>query len=957
MRSVSFLLSFVLTVGLALSAVFGAPVQAPQAAPTPAAIEYFEKSVRPLLVNRCYSCHGAEKQMSGLRLDSRAALLKGGDRGEALMAGDPEHSRLLEAVRQTGALKMPPDGKLADAEIKALADWVRMGAPWPGDAPKPLTTEEQMLERRRSLWSLQPVVRPALPKIKDIAHAQNPIDRFIFAALEKRGLKPAPPAAKTALIRRATLDLTGLPPTPEEVQTFLNDRTPDAYSRLIDRLLASPHYGERWGRQWLDVARYSDTLGYLVGLNGRRYPYAYTYRDYVIRALNADKPYDRFILEQLAADQLELTDKRDLAALGFLTVGNRYLGDTQEIIDDRIDVVCRGLQGLTAGCARCHTHKFDPIPIEDYYSLYSVFNNSHEPDSLPQIADATGKAAYARYQEQLAVLEAKMAEAKKKKDDGQADNIRRDILDFKATNPGAPPCAMVLNDNDKPAAQHVFLRGNAGTPGVEVPRRFLLAVQGDHRRNFEHGSGRLELARAIASLDNPLTARVMVNRLWLGHFGKGLVRTPSDFGARGEPPTNPALLDWLASEFMSGQGSRETAGKGGGAASGAAWSLKKMHRLIMLSYTYRQAAEGDPATVKADPDNRLYGRMNRRRLDFEQMRDALLSVSGDLDATLYGQPVEGIEKSRRRTIYSFIDRQSMPGLLRAFDFPDANQHAPQRSNTTVPQQSLFLLNNPFMQEMAHDLAARKDVMACADVRSRAAKMIALAYARPAREDEIRLAVRFMNRMQRTPLTVDTSQLPAWQYGYGEYDGAAHKLVSYTALPKFTGTAWQGGDALPDKALGWVTLNAQGGHPGDNKHSGIRRWVASRAMTVSITGKVTHPSPNGDGIFAVIYHSRLGTLAAKVVAHGSEDLAVARVEVRRGDTIDFIADCRSNFTSDSYSWSPTLEQTDGPLVPAGAPKQWSGSQDFSGPIETPRPLTAWEIYAQALLMTNAFLYVD
>jgi len=926
-----------LVVLLLLSAAWG---QTRPETPSPAAVEFFEKRVRPLLANRCYSCHGPSSQLAGLRVDSRAGLLQGGGRGPVLVVGDPDHSRLLEAVRQTGALKMPPTGKLSDTEVAALADWVKMGAPWPGDAPKTQSLEARMKEQRRTLWSLQPVRRPPLPNVKNTAWAQNPIDRLVLAGLEKRGLKPAPPAARRTLIRRVTLDLIGLPPTPEEVEAFVNDRSPNAYEKLVDRLLASPHYGERWGRQWLDVARYSDTVGYLVSLSGRRFPYAYTYRDYVIRAFNEDKPYDRFILEQLAADQLTLTDKRDLAALGFLTVGNRYLGDTQEILDDRIDVVCRGLQGLTAGCARCHSHKFDPIPTEDYYSLYSIFNNCREPEVLPQIGDTADKAAFADYQQKLAALEARKAEAAKKKDDGQVDNLRRDILDFKATHPGAPPCAMVLNDNATLTPQHVFLRGSAGSPGVEVPRRFLLAVQGDNRRNFEKGSGRLELAQAIASPENPLTARVMVNRIWLGHFGKGLVRTPSDFGTRGEPPTDPALLDWLAATFTEN-----------------GWSLKKLHRLILLSNTYRQASDGDPATVKADPDNRLLGRMNRRRLDFEQMRDSLLSVAGTLDATMYGQPVEGLEKSRRRTLYTFLDRQSLPGLLRTFDFPDANQHAPQRSNTTVPQQSLFLLNNPFVQEAAHGLATRKEVAIVSETRARAARMIALAYGRPAEEGELQIALRFLVRMQRSPLTVDESALPAWQYGYGELGATSRKLLTYTPLPKFTGSAWQGGDTLPDKALGWVTLNASGGHPGDAQHAAIRRWVAPRDMTVSITGQVNHPSPNGDGILAVICHNQNEVLAVKSVAHGSADLAVPSLKVRRGDTLDFVADSQETVTSDSFNWAPVIEQIGGSAGPGGSPKQWSAAQEFGGPQEKVLLLTAWEVYAQALFLTNDFLYVD
>ena len=935
----------VVLVTLLLSFMAGAqpPTQAPA---SPALLELFEKSVRPLLVEKCVSCHGETKQFGGLRLDSRPALLKGGDRGAAVIAGDPEHSRLVEAVRHTGSLKMPPNGKLGDKEIQILVDWVKQGAVWSQNTPKGKTFEELMAEQRRVLWSLQPLRKPKLPTVKNSAWVKNPVDLYILEGLERRGLKPAPPASKITLIRRATFDLLGLPPSPEETQAFLSDSAPNAYEKLIERLLASPHYGERWGRQWLDVARYSDTLGYLVGLNGRRYPYAYTYRDYVTRALNTDKPYNQFVLEQIAADQIPLKDKRDLAALGFITIGNRYLGDTQEIIDDRIDVVCRGLQGLTSGCARCHDHKFDPIPTEDYYSLYSVFNNSQEPENLPQIEEPANKVAFAEYQKHLQEMEARIADAKKQKKEDQIDNIRRDILDFKATNPGAPACAMVLNDKDKPTLQKVFKRGVASVLGGDAPPRFLLAVAGEQRRNFTKGSGRLELAQAIANPENPLTARVMVNRIWMGHFGRGIVRTPSDFGTRGDAPSHPALLDWLATKFMK----TEVDGNG-------AWSIKKMHRLIMLSNTYRQTAEAAPKTLKVDPENRLVGRMNRRRLDFEQMRDALLSVGGALDATLFGQPVEGIEKSRRRTLYTFLDRQSLPTLWRSFDFPDPNQHAPQRSNTTVPQQSLFLLNNPFVQEMARSLARRKEVISCADTRSRVARMLALTYSRPPKVEEVQLGVQFLARMQKTPLSVEEAYLSAWQYGYGEYDKTAGKLLQFSLLPKFSGASWQGGDTLPDKLLGWVTLNAGGGHPGNSKHAAIRRWTAPRDMIVAIKGRVEHPSPGGDGILATIWHSRLGRLDAKVVAHGGSDLGVGQVAMKKGETLDFIADSQKNEVSDSFAWAPVLTQIGGDKGPAGASAEWSATPEFSGPVTKPQPLGAWEVYAQALLLTNAFLYID
>ena len=940
----AYLMKTLLRFAALLPLLFAAYTGAAQAPPTREAAEFFEKSVRPVLVARCNSCHGEGKQYAGLRLDQRAAALKGGDMGSEIIAGDPDKSRLIVAIRQTSALKMPPSGKCTDKEIADLTAWVKMGAPWPADTKGAPAAADKMRMLRATHWSLQAVVRPAVPKIKQPARAANPIDAFLLADLDNKVLKPAKPASRTALIRRATFDLLGLPPTPEEEHTFVTDRRPDAYNRLIDRLLESPHYGERWARQWLDVARYSDTLGYLVGTTGRRFPYAYTYRDYVIRSLNSDKPYDQFILEQLAADQLTLKDKTDLAALGFITEGNRYLGDQQEIIDDRIDVVGRGLQGLTLGCARCHTHKFDPVPIEDYYSLYSIFNNGHEPETPPQIAEPANSAAFAAYTARLKQFETRMAEAKKKKDDGAADNIRREMLDFKATDPGAPPCAMSYVDNEKPAEQRVYLRGSASNLGPAAPARFLLAVAGDNRKNFTHGSGRLELAQAIASPANPLTARVMVNRIWLGHFGKGIVRTPSDFGVRGEAPTNQKLLDWLASEF--------TADVAHGSC-GPAWSIKKMHRLIMQSAAYRQSADGDPLTVKTDPDNRLFGRMNRRRLDFEQMRDAILSVTGRLDLNLYGQPSESSETSRRRSIYTFLDRQSMPGLMRAFDFPDANQHSAQRSNTTVPQQNLFLLNSPFMQLSAHALASRTAVMEAGDARAKSAEMLALVYGRQPEAEEVKLAESFVNRMFKSPPAPPVQPGAHWSCGWGGYDPATGSLKAFHVLPRFTGSAWQGGDKLPDPVLGWVTLNAAGGHPGDREHAAIRRWTAPADMVVNITSSVHHPSPAGDGVLCAIVQNLKHTIASKSVAHATETFNIEGVRVSKGDTLDFVTDCKENNTSDSFEWAPSIQA---PSAHVG-PNKWAATDDFSGPVKPVESMSAWDVYAQALLMTNGFLYVD
>jgi mono/diheme cytochrome c family protein len=919
----------VMMVGLAAQSVVlyaaAAPAPPKPAAPPPVsreAEEFFEKRVRPVLAESCYGCHGPKSQFAGLRVDSRAALLKGTDTGKpALVPGDPEKSSLIQVLSHAGPVKMPPQGKLSPAAIEALTTWVKMGAPWPGAAaanPEP----ENPADLAKKHWAFQPIKKPAPPAVK----AKNPIDAFVLARLEAKKLQPAKVADRRTLIRRVTFDLTGLPPTPKEITDFVTDNSPNAWEKVVDRLLASPHYGERWGRMWLDVARYSDTLGYLVQPAERRFPYAYTYRDYVIRAFNNDKPYDQFVKEQLAADQLDLKDRRDLAALGFITVGSHFLNSRPEIIDDRIDVVTRGLQAMTVQCARCHDHKYDPIPTADYYSLYAVFNASNEPSELPQIGEPEDPSAAAAFQREYAALQKKIAEMRAAKKDAGA--LEREALALLITHPGSPPRAMVLADSPNPGKQRIFLRGNPATPGAEVPRQYLAAVEGPNRKPFQKGSG--------------LTSRVLVNRIWLGHFGRGLVATPSDFGIRGEAPTHPELLDWLSTWFMEN-----------------GWSIKKLHRLILLSNTYQQSTEGSPATVKADPDNRLIGRFNRRRMDFEELRDAMLAITGELDPRLFGRSVNLVEDLRitRRTIYAFIDRQDLPTLLRTFDYPDANAHAGQRYATIVPQQSLFLMNNAFVQDRARKLLERPGIQAQETTEEKIRQLYRVVFGRSPVAEEVALGQAFLKKIA-APTDAPVVEAPAWQYGYGELDAAAKRLKSFTPLPHFTGQAWQGGPKLPDEKIGWVTLNAQGGHPGnDLRHSAIRRWVAPRDMVVRVRGTVTHPSNQGDGVQASVVSNRLGLLGTWTVHNTSVQAAVDRVEVKRGDTIDFVLECRSNPNFDGFSWSPSVEvlQEHGP---GGIQSSWSASGEFSGPAkDLPKPLTPWEAYAQALLLTNEFIYID
>ncbi|MEX1097952.1 MAG: PSD1 and planctomycete cytochrome C domain-containing protein [Planctomycetales bacterium] len=607
--------------------------------------DFFERRVRPLLAEHCFACHGTERQQAGLRLDSAEGMRAGSDGGPVVIPKDPDGSRLVQVVRYAADdYQMPPKGKLPDEAIDMLETWVRTGAEWPAVSTGATRTADAATERGKSHWAFQAVTRPELPAITAADWPANGIDRFVLARLERAGLSPSPAASRETLIRRAHFVLTGLPPTAAEIERFVADETPEAFARLVDRLLESPHYGERWGRHWLDVARYADTKGY-VFREDRNYPDAWRYRDWVIRAFNDDLPYDEFVKRQLAADLVAPDDSDAQVAMGFLTLGRRFINNRHDIIDDRIDVVSRGLMGLTVACARCHDHKYDPIPTADYYSLYGVFASCEEPK------------------------------------DG-------------------PPLRLV--DAASPHAPRIFVRGNPANPGDPVPRRFPAIAAGADRQPFRDGSGRLEMAEAIVAPRNPLTARVFVNRVWLQHFGRGLVETPSDFGTRAEPPSHPELLDHLAAEFVAG-----------------GWSIKRLHRRILLSRTWRQASADRPDCRSIDPENRLLWRMNRRRLDLEALRDGLLAAGGALDSTLGGPSISLTDApfTPRRTVYGFIDRQNLPGLFRTFDFASPDAHTPQRHLTTVPQQGLFLLNSPFVLEQAERAAGDGDVASSDDAES------------------------------------------------------------------------------------------------------------------------------------------------------------------------------------------------------------------------------------------------
>ncbi|MEQ2007763.1 MAG: PSD1 and planctomycete cytochrome C domain-containing protein, partial [Limisphaerales bacterium] len=651
---------------------------------------FFEDKIRPLLAAHCLKCHSAAegKTKGGLALDSRDGTLKGGDSGPAVVPGNPDKSSLIRAVRYTDSnLQMPPKGeKLSDAQIADLVAWVKMGAPDPrtGAAKGKYANAAE----RKVWWAFQPVKKQEPPAVQNKSWPASPVDNFILAKLEEKNLKPSAPADRRVLVRRLYFDLIGLPPTPAEVEAFVNDKSSTAYEKLVDKLLASPHYGERWGRHWLDVARYSDTVGDPAKRReSPAYPFAWTYRDYVVKAFNDDKPYDQFIREQIAADKLPNNkDRTSLAALGFITVGDHFDGNRDDIINDRIDVVTKGFNGLTVACARCHDHMFDPIPTKDYYALHGIFASSEEPKELPIIA-TTDRVKYAEYQKEKAALDkaeadliaqAKAAKAAKNKGNAKKElqkqaqqlTVQGDRLDM--THPGAPARAMALQDSVQPKDSPVYIRGEKDNLGPLVPRRYLEVFRSPTAKPFAYGSGRLELSYAIANKGNPLTSRVMVNRVWQHHFGEGFVLTPDDFGTMSTPPSHPELLDYLSTWFMDN-----------------GWSVKKLHKHIVLSATYQQASTDNPRYAQLDPFNRLLWRQNVRRLEFEPLRDSILAMAGSLDRTLGGKPVNlgggggdnavkdkkggGALRpqgsySTRRTLYGYIDRANVAEVLNHFDF-------------------------------------------------------------------------------------------------------------------------------------------------------------------------------------------------------------------------------------------------------------------------------------------------
>jgi len=785
-------------------------LQAPAdpAEPSPEDLQFFETRIRPVLVENCQKCHGPTKQWAGLRLDSRAAQLTGGDTGPAIVPGKPEESLLIKAVKQEDeAFKMPPEGRLTERQIADLEQWIAKGAVFPKSDPAAASRS-----RDPNHWAFQPRAEVQPPAVQHADWVQTPVDQFILQRLEAAGLTPAPEADRATLLRRVTFDLTGLPPTPAELADFLADESGRAYERVVERLLASPAYGERWGRHWLDVARYADSNGLDENVcHGN----AWRYRDWVIAAFNADQPFDQFLAEQLAGDLLpsdgEAQRRARLVATGFLTLGPKVLAEVDQakmrmdIVDEQIETVGRVFLGMTWGCARCHDHKFDPIQTTDYYALAGIFKSTRTMENynkvakwhenpLPsdelrlaqaafdtQVLDKTGAVEKALQQAQAtarellikaregqpatqpappeptpAELEAKFPEETK----AQLKKLRDELAAFQKAGPDLPTAMGVGEDQVADVAVHV--RGNPLKLGEVVHRRVPPVFRGAEPPQFAaEESGRRQLAAWLTDPRHPLTSRVLVNRVWRWHFGRGLVRSVDNFGLLGETPSHPELLDWLANRFI---------------ASG--WSVKGLHRLLVLSATYRQSGQATPAALERDVDNALYGRAPLRRLEAEAVRDAMLATAGVLDRQQGGSLLKVKNRayffdhtskdltdytSDRRSLYLPVVRNNVYDLFQLLDYPDAAIPSGDRATTTVAPQALLMMNSDFVMQTADRLA--DSLLAATSSNSERVRELWLrAYGRPATDLEVRDSLAYLHRLEQAladqPLAPPPAPAPA-----------------------------------------------------------------------------------------------------------------------------------------------------------------------------------------------------
>jgi len=753
----------------------------PPAAPAPPVdAAYFTREVQPILQKSCLGCHGVGAKLGNLDLRTREAALKGGVRGASLAPGNAAKSVLYHLVSGARAPLMPPGGKLPASDIQKLKRWIDGGAPWAGPA----------LENAQAQvwWSFRPPVKPAVPVLKHAEWVRNPVDAFVLQRLRRAGLSPSAPAPRRTLIRRAYLDLVGLPPTPEEIAAFETDRSPDAWEKVVDRLLASPHYGERWGRHWLDLARYAESAGF-EGDKDR--PLAYRYRDYVIDAFNRDKPYDEFVREQLAGDELRPGDREALVATGYLACGpqdqvQKDAKTRSDEVDDLVSTTSSVFLGLTVGCARCHDHKYDPVKQTDYYRLAAIFapTERREVDVPTPEERRVADARNAELEKELAPLRAQFNPLRERgvqaakaagqphlNDDqiklalSEADRkhfteLQAAIAAVEAKRPQLPKALVVTDTGREFPPVHLLLRGDAAHKGEVVQPGFVVSLPegktevGPAAATPQTTGRRKALADWLTSRQNPLPARVWMNRVWRQHFGRGLVNTPSNFGVNGELPTHPELLDWLATTFQEG-----------------GWRLKPLHRLMLLSAAYQQSSTIREAAAKTDPENKLYWRMPVRRLEAEAVRDSLLAVAGTLDRQMGGPSVyppvdpslradtflgfnwpeaQDDPKTWRRSVYIKVKRSLIYPQLEVFDCPEITSTVAQRNVTTTPTQALTLLNDPLILRQAALFAQRVEREAGADPAQQAERAYRLAFGRSPTASERTLAVQFLKNRKSPP---------------------------------------------------------------------------------------------------------------------------------------------------------------------------------------------------------------
>ncbi len=860
-------------------------------------IHFFEAKIRPILVDHCYRCHSkdADESEGDLRLDTAQAVLNGGTRGTAIVKGSPDQSLLFRAVRyDEPGVQMPPDGKLSDEKIADLRRWIEMGAPDPrgeANALSPEQTKEALLavkyEESSTHWAYQRLphrLEEPAKKFASDSWVRDSIDARVLATMRTKDLAPSMEADRRTLVRRLYYDLLGLPPSIEQIDAVINDSSDTWYESLVDSLLDSPHFGERMARHWMDVARYADNKGY-VFMEDREYPNAYRYRDWLIKSFNRDLRYSDFIRYQLVADRLDPQNADgQLDAMGMLTLGRRFLNDANDIADDRIDVVTRGLLGVTAACARCHDHKFDAVTQADYYSLHGAFIGSREPGDEPS------------------------------------------------------PLRMV--DRDQQGETFVYLRGRPGNHGPKIERKFLAFLDQKTPRPLSTGSGRLELADSIVSRDNPLTARVYVNRIWAWIFGATIVDTPSDFGLRCEAPLQQQVLDDLASNFVED-----------------GWSTKDLIRRIVRSATYRQSSVANANSMQIDPENRYFWRANRKRTDFESYRDAMLKVAGTLDPAIGGKSevIHAMPFSKRRTVYAYIDRQNLPQLFRTFDCASPDAHVPQRSQTTVPQQGLVLLNSDMMRTFVQPLAEQalrigKEQASGGDTAKGITASTQWLYrqilSREPSKQELELMSMFI---EKSDTSLPATPQNCWTYGYGSVNIKLGRLANFQPFPEVHDHAWRTSPTFPDSKTGWVTLNAGGGHTGKSAAlSAIRRWTAPTTGVIDIHGLLTRPSKDGDGVRGHMVVAQTKRVGLWMVATGEQETHVDKIDVEAGQTIDFVVDCNENENCDSFSWPVSIRYQ-------GEAMNYDSQRDFSE--VTPVRDTIWHQMAQALLLTNEFCFID